>query len=86
MGLASVGTTFLPFFGQTTGDPNNRTDIFASLARASAAAALAEATSIKAAVAPPLAMTPDMAQRIEAHARRVMADRLRERSPAMPLP
>jgi hypothetical protein len=33
MGLASVGTTFLPFFGQTTGDPGNRADIFASLAR-----------------------------------------------------
>ena len=38
MGLASVGTTFLPFFGQTTGDPNNRTDIFAARARSAAAA------------------------------------------------
>ena len=85
MGLASVGTTFLPFFGQTTGDPSNRTDMFASLARASSAAALArEATTVRAAIVAPGAMTPDVAQRVDANARRVVAARLQERRGGSP--
>jgi len=86
MGLASVGTTFLPFFAQTNGDSDNRSDIFASLARASTAAALArESTPVKAAIAAPRAMTPDVAQRIEANVRRTAAARIQERR-GMPQP
>ena len=66
MGLASVGTTFLPFFGQTTGDPSNRSDIVAALARASAAALAGEAMTVKAAIAAPGPMTPDVAHRVDA--------------------
>jgi hypothetical protein len=86
MGLASVGTTFLPYFAQTTGDVNNRSDIFASLARASAAAALAQASTIKTAIAVPRAMTPEVAQRIEAHARSIVAARVQERRKTLPEP
>lgn len=84
MGLASVGTTFLPFFGQTTGDGNNRSDVLAALARATTAAALATATTVKAAIAPPIAMTPDVTQRIEANVRSIVAERLRERRASQP--
>ena len=87
MGLATVGTTFLPFFGQTTGDVSNRSDIFASLARASATAALTgETSSVKTATAVPRAMTADIAQRIDGHARGVVAARVQERRSAMPHP
>ena len=80
MGLASVGTTFLPFFGQTTGDPDNRSDIFASLARASTVAAITrEATPVKTAIATPRDLAPDVAQRIDANARHVIAARVQER-------
>jgi hypothetical protein len=87
MGLASVGTTFLPFFAQTTGDPDNRSDIFASLARASAPAALTgDTSSVKTAIAAPRAMTPDVTQRIDAHARAVVAARVLERRGTLPQP
>ena len=61
MGLASVGTTFLPFFALTTGDVNNRSDIFAFLARSATAALIVETSSVKTAIAVPRAMTTDVA-------------------------
>jgi len=87
MGLASVGTTFLPFFAQTTGDVNNRSDIFAALARATATAALAgESSSVKTAIAAPRALTSDVAQRIDVNARRIIAARVQERRGPAPQP
>jgi hypothetical protein len=42
MGLASVGSTFLPLFGRTTSDPDNRTNILVSIARPSPETAAAQ--------------------------------------------
>ena len=40
MGMTTIGTSFVPFFAQTTGDPSNRSDITAALARATTIAAV----------------------------------------------
>ncbi len=73
-GLASVGTTFLPFFAQTTGGSVNRTDIFAQLARASTATASGIATLVKVAT-DATAITPAFAVRIEQSLRQALAAR-----------
>jgi len=77
MGMATIGTSFVPFFGQTTGDPNNRSDITAALARASAAAVapLREGAHVKSTTTT-VPMTAELALRVEANARRVLAERL----------
>lgn len=70
-GLASIGDVFVPFYARTNdGDLANRTDIFALLAGGvgsaeAAKAARADAT-MKAQAAPPLALTPELEQRIAA--------------------
>ncbi len=64
-GLATVGSTFLPFFAQTVGDSNNPTDVFIA---PSLGALTAQAHAVKLEVharpAPPLAWTPELATRI----------------------
>jgi len=81
MGMTTIGTSFVPFFAQTTGTPNNRSDITAALARATTAVPLREGAPKKS-TATAVPMTAEFAQRVEANARRVLADRL----PARPLP
>jgi hypothetical protein len=83
MGMTTIGASFVPFFAQTTGNPNNRSDITAALARATAAAGapLREGVLVKATTAT-LALTAEHALRVEANARRVLAERL----PARPSP
>ena len=81
MSLASAGTSFVPFFAQTTGDVGNRSDIFARLARANTATANA-GVMVRSVEAPPWPVTTDSAQRIDANARRVLAQRI----PPGPLP
>ena len=77
MGMTTIGTSFVPFFAQTTGDPSSRSDITAALARATtiAVAPLREGAPVKSTTttAP---MTAEFAQRVDANARRVLADRL----------
>ena len=73
-GLAVAGTSFIPFFTQTTGDPANRTDIFTALSTGvSTAKAQIE---FAATFAPPLAMTPALAQRISDNIVRMMEARV----------
>ncbi len=47
MGMTTIGTSFVPFFAQTTGDPNNRSDITAALARATTAVPLRDGAPVK---------------------------------------
>jgi len=87
MGLTSSGTTFVPFY-TTTNDGNltNRTDVFATLATSpgSAAAKIAEddrdtlAAPWHAEGAPPLALTPELQERLG----RAVARTLERRVPA----
>ena len=77
--LATVGTTFVPFFGRTTGNVGNRSDIFAALQRSSTTAAtLTKAARVDTATALPLPMTPELKARLDAHARRAIAQRIPE--------
>ena len=81
MGMTTIGMSFVPFFAQTTGTSNNRSDITAALARAMTAVPLRQGAPKKS-TATAVPMTAEFAQRVEANARRVLADRL----PARPLP
>jgi hypothetical protein len=81
--LASIGGTFVPFFVQTnSGNTGNRTDVFASLVNApptpfaNAKSAHAESAPYSAGTATPLALTPELAQRLLETAQRVLARRL----------
>jgi hypothetical protein len=74
-GLASTGGAFLPFFAQTNGDPNNRTDIFGS-ALWSIRVPLAAAKSYRAPAAAPLPMTPAWQARIDRSVDRTLRHRL----------
>ena len=81
MGMAAFGSTFVPFFAQTTGDPAGRSDIFASLRRlppvptpfAREAAPMAPDRFAAA-----LPMTPEISARLTAAAREALARRLPE--------
>ena len=76
-GLASVGTTFLPFFSQATGDPTDRSNVMASLARAPSAVPVAkQERAFKAASAPLLASTPALAERIDRAIREALHRRI----------
>ena len=78
MGLASVGTTFMPLFGRTTSDPDNRTNILLSLARPAAetpAAQRAVVTGIDPGRLPTAAAAARIGQALRA------ALRARQRSP-----
>jgi hypothetical protein len=76
--LAATHATFVSFNGRTTGTTtSNRSDIFATL-QPVAMAATPFAKSMLAATAPPLPMTPDLIERLSAHARRVVAQRIPE--------
>ena len=85
-GLGSIGEAFVPFFVQTNdGNFANRTDVFASLsataipvggARAKTLATQGGETLVRARTAPPLAMTPEFAQRMRENVLRVMQRRL----------
>jgi hypothetical protein len=81
--LASIGTTFLPFFVQTnSGNTANRTDVFASLVNApltpfvNAKSAVAESAPYAAATAAPMATGPELERRVLTTAQRVLARRL----------
>jgi hypothetical protein len=67
--LTSIGTLFVPFYVQTnTGDAANRTDVFATLASsvgtARALAAEAKESGVRSVAAEPMAMTPQLAQKL----------------------
>ncbi len=75
MGLATSGTTFLPFFGVTNGDGVNRSDILGALIRPAATpVGGAKITPVKAAYAPALGAA--FAQRLDQAARAALARRL----------
>ncbi|MEP7328725.1 MAG: sialidase family protein [Betaproteobacteria bacterium] len=79
--LATVGTSFVTFAGRTTGNPANRSDIFASLYREPVnVAAVAKMVRMDATTMPSLTMTPDLAARLDANARRALAQRLADRT------
>ncbi len=76
-GLASVGSTFLPFFVKTVGDANNRTDVFVAPLAAIAIDKLHErVTDVRARTGAPLVMTPALERRISDHVVRVMEARV----------
>ena len=87
--LTSIGNVFVPFYGQTnTGNTSNRTDIFVSLmssatttmakaaAMSSSSGRESEATIVRAESAPPLAMTPELSQRLTESLVRTMERRV----------
>jgi hypothetical protein len=82
--LTSIGSTFVPFYVRThDGDSGNRTDVFAGLvnsagtaAKAGTASTVVPDTLTLAESAPTWTPTPDIAQRLQATARRVLASRL----------
>ena len=85
--LTSIGDTFVPFYVKTNeGDTGNRTDVFATLASSVASAAEAKsaaaATSatgeavFRATAAEPLAMTPELQQRLHDSVVRTMQRRV----------
>jgi hypothetical protein len=76
MGLAAVGTSFVPLFGMTTGAATNRADMYAALLRAPAPSMAAEGKRVRTALAPPLPATPAMAERIDRNVRAALARRL----------
>lgn len=80
--LATVGTTFVAFNGRTTGTTaTNRSDIFATLQRETVnVAASAKWVRMDATPIPPLTMTPALEARLDANARRALAQRLPERT------
>ncbi len=81
MALVAFGSTFVPFFAQTTGNPADRSDIFASLRRlppvptpfAREAASVAQQRFAAA-----LPMTPELSARLTATARTAIARRIPE--------
>jgi len=88
--LISIGNAFVPFYAQTnTGDQNNRTDVFATLASsagmaAAEAAAAAErapgagdpGAAMRAETAAPLPLTPEFARRLTESIVRTMERRV----------
>jgi hypothetical protein len=84
--LTSIGTTFVPFFVETNnGNLANRTDVFASLvpsagmsAKAAAESASGRGAPMLAQTASPWVMTPEIAQRLQATAQRVLERRRSE--------
>ena len=76
-GLTSTGTAFVPFYAQTNnGNLANRTDVFASLVTSAGAALMTEGAPMQAKAASPWVMTPQVAQRLQATAKRVLAQRV----------
>jgi hypothetical protein len=76
-GLTSVGTTFVPFYVQTnSGNPGNRTDVFASLVNSAGTFSMAQGAPMQAKAASPWVMTPEAARRLQATAKRVLAQRV----------
>jgi hypothetical protein len=92
--LSSIGNVFVPFYAQTnTGNTSNRTDVFVSLMNSAATATAKSApadlrrgqprgdASLRAESAPPLANTPELAQRLTAAVIRTMERRVRGWTP-----
>jgi hypothetical protein len=84
-GLTSSGDTFVPFHAQTNdGDPGNRTDVFATLARSGAFDAQAKAApapaaaegAFRAAIAEPVPSTPQSRLRLHESIVRTMQRRV----------
>ena len=71
--LASVGTTFLPFFVQTTATANDPTDVFASLL--AAPATTAKRSTYAARPAPAAARTDAFEAKLQANLRRLLERR-----------
>lgn len=91
-GLVGIGATFLPFYVQSnSGDAGNPTDVFASRIVSpgfAAKAGHAEPASValmRAEPAPPLAMTPELREKLQSTARRVL-ERRRQRGGSVPGP
>lgn len=78
-GLAATGSNFVAFNARTTGSANNRSDVFAALQpNLVVATPFAKATRFYAVTAPELVLTPSLAARLEANARRALAQRIPE--------
>lgn len=77
--LVPVGTSFVALFGQTTASADNRSDMTAALARGVVPVPLRDARPARAAVAS-AGISAELAERSTAHARAVVAQRLRERA------
>jgi hypothetical protein len=76
-GIAAVGSSFLPLYVRTVGDANNRTDVFVAPSGAIAFDKTRErAIEVRARSAPPLAMTPALAQRMSDNVARTMEARV----------
>jgi hypothetical protein len=67
MGLASVGTTFLPFFVRTTAIPGNATDVFFARVAATAASSQGAREPKGASAAASPAPDPDFERKVFAH-------------------
>jgi len=79
-GLTSAGDAFLPFFAQTTADPNNLTDIYSGLAGLAAMAAkakAAESITVTAGRATPYTLDATARQAIERAAKTTLERRRR---------
>ncbi len=87
-GLASASGEFVPFFAQTNNDANNRTDIFASVFRSitSGAGAVKATPAYRPVAAPPLAMTPQLQERMQQSIRRTLDGRLNGANSPWPRP
>jgi hypothetical protein len=89
--LGSVGEAFLPFYVQTnSGDLVNRTDVFANPSLSAIPGAEEKArilqrqqteTIVPSQLASPLALTPELAQRVHDNARRVIERRKHNTGP-----
>ncbi|MEO5701393.1 MAG: sialidase family protein [Casimicrobiaceae bacterium] len=77
-GLVTAGSTFLPLFAATTGDPANPTDIVvASIEGRGATAKHGSGRRVQVTPAPESAVTPTWRERLEAAARATLAHRRR---------
>ncbi len=79
MALVPLGASFVALSAPTTANPASASDVTAALARSSPLATLRDASTVKTAIVPE-AISPELAGRAAAHARRVLAERMRERA------
>jgi len=78
--MVTIGTSFVPFFGRTTPDPDNRSDIAAALVRPTTTTEAVAGVAVKSATTATVSMTEEFTQRVRENARRVLAGRRPEQS------
>jgi hypothetical protein len=79
MSLVPIGSSFVALSAVTTANAASASDVTAALARSSPLSTLRDASTVKTAIVPE-AISPELAGRAAAHARRVLAERMRERA------